>query len=99
MLPPRQPTDRLDSAAHAAPLSVHLLGLVDFEACQALQQRLVYESSGRRDGHITLLICEHPTVITIGRQGSRADIRLDARELASRGINLRWVNRGGGTLV
>lgn len=97
MLPPRPIADR--TPLSAAPLSVHLLGVVDFEACLALQQRLVYESSGRRDGHITLLVCEHPTLITIGRHGSRADIRIDARELASRDIPVRWVNRGGGTLV
>ncbi|MGH7138135.1 MAG: lipoyl(octanoyl) transferase LipB [Pirellulales bacterium] len=80
-------------------VEAHLLGSVDFDDCLALQQRLVYETSGRGDGQITLLICEHPLKITVGRQGSRAHIQLSQHELTSRQIDIRWVNRGGGCLV
>ncbi|HEY4313131.1 MAG TPA: hypothetical protein VGN12_27000 [Pirellulales bacterium] len=80
-------------------LAAYLLGTVDFEACLALQQRLVYETSGRQDGQITLLICEHLPTITVGRQGSRPDVRLSPRTLASEGLSVRWVNRGGGSIV
>ena len=48
---------------------------------------------------ITLLICEHPPIITIGRGGSRGQVRATAEELTSRQIEVRWVNRGGGALV
>lgn len=82
-----------------AAVEVHLLGLVDFDDCLALQQRLVYETSGRSDGQITLLICEHPLKITVGRQGSRSHIHLSQHELVSRQIDVRWINRGGGCLV
>jgi len=86
---------------HAAPPAAvaHLLGVVDFERCLALQQRLVFETSGRTDGQITILICEHPDVITVGRQGSWAHIKLTPAELASRQLNVRWLNRGGGCLA
>ena len=67
-------------------LAAYLLGTVDFDACLALQQRLVYEAGGRQDGQITLLICEHSPAITMGRQGSRLDIRLSPRTLASEGL-------------
>ena len=78
----------------------YLLGSVDFEACLALQQRLVYEAAGRDDGQITLLLCEHPLTITVGRQGSRADIRLgQSASWKAGGSRSRWVNRGGGCLV
>ena len=89
------------SATNFAPPAVqaHLMGLVDFERCLALQQRLVYESSGRRDGQISLLICEHEELITVGRQGSRAHIHCEPRELISRQIEVRWINRGGGCLM
>jgi lipoate-protein ligase B len=80
-------------------LSAHLLGAVDFEACLALQQRLVYEAAGRSDGHITLLVCEHPACITVGRQGSRGDIRLEPGEAGHRELAVRWVNRGGPALL
>lgn len=80
-------------------VEAHLLGQVEFDDCLALQQRLVYEAIGRRDGQITLLICEHPLKITVGRQGSRSHIRLSQHELKSRQIDVRWVNRGGGCLV
>jgi lipoyl(octanoyl) transferase len=80
-------------------LQAHLLGLVDFDVCLALQHRLVYEASGRRDGQITLLICEHPELITVGRSGSRAHIHCEPKELVSQQIDVRWVNRGGGVVM
>jgi lipoyl(octanoyl) transferase len=85
----------------AAPriLETHLLGTIDFDRALALEQRLVYEAGDRQAGAITLLVCEHPAVITIGRSGSRAHLRTSPAELASRQIEVRWVNRGGGTLL
>jgi lipoyl(octanoyl) transferase len=80
-------------------LEVHLLGEVPFDDALGLQQRLVYEAGGHSGRTIWLLVCEHPPVITIGRLGSRAHLRASAAELASRQIELRWVNRGGGLLV
>jgi lipoyl(octanoyl) transferase len=72
---------------------------VDYDACLALQNRLVYEASGRDDGQITLLICEHEPIIAVGRRGSWGHIALDRRELASRQLEVRWVNHGGGCLA
>lgn len=75
------------------------LGKIDFEACLALQRRLVFEAGGRADGQIALLLCEHPGLITVGRLGSRAHIHLSPRELTSRRLEVSWVNRGGGCLL
>jgi lipoyl(octanoyl) transferase len=77
-------------------LQVYLLGEVDFEAALRLQRRLHYEISGDRS-QAALVLCEHPPLITVGRQGSRAHIRAEPEELRSRQWRVRWVNRGGGT--
>ncbi|MBS0209806.1 MAG: hypothetical protein JSS27_12725 [Planctomycetes bacterium] len=87
------------TADRSAAMMVHLLGTLDFASSLALQQRLVYETAGRSDGLITLLICEHPRGISVGRQGSRTDIHFDADELQSLQLDVRWVNRGGGALL
>ena len=79
-------------------LNVYLLGRVDFEALLSLQRRLVYEISGDRDT-AALILCEHPPLISVGRQGSRAHILADADELRLRRWPVRWVNRGGGCLL
>jgi lipoyl(octanoyl) transferase len=42
------------------------------------------------------MVCEHPPLISVGRQGSRAHILLEPHELAVRGWPVRWVNRAGG---
>lgn len=76
----------------------HLLGVVDFAACLDLQQRLVFDSVSRQNGQITILIAEHPPGITIGREGSRADVHFDNDELRSRQWPVQWVSRGGGAL-
>ncbi len=83
----------------AAPLEVYLLGLVDFDEIQQLQRRLVYDLGEREAGGGALILCEHPPTISVGRSGSRAHILLDDQELRSRGIVVRWVNRGGGCIL
>jgi lipoyl(octanoyl) transferase len=80
------------------PLEVFLLGLVDFEAVQRLQRRLVYEL-GEGGGGGALVLCEHPPTISVGRSGSWAHIRAADDELRERGIRVHWVNRGGGCVL
>src|SRR6266567_9392054 len=79
-------------------LHVYLLGLVEFEAALRLQRLLVYQASGE-PAQAALVLCEHPPLITVGRQGSHAHILYDREELAARRWPVRWVNRGGGCLL
>ncbi len=76
-------------------LEVYLLDHVPFEQLLTWQRRMVYEVSGSTDRAV-LLLCEHEPLISVGREGSRADIRFDADELRQRNWSIRWVNRGGG---
>jgi lipoyl(octanoyl) transferase len=84
----------ISSPGSAPPLEVFLLGLVDFEEVQQLQRRLVYEMGERGGG--SLVLCEHPPTISVGRSGSRVHISADDAELQALGIKVHWVNRGGG---
>jgi lipoyl(octanoyl) transferase len=79
----------------AGPLQAYLLGALDFEAALAFQRRLVYQVSGER-GSSFLVLCEHPPLITVGRQGSWTHILPEPDELKARQWRVRWVNRGGG---
>lgn len=79
-------------------LSAYLLGSLEFDVLLALQRRLVYDVGGDRDT-AAVILCEHPPGITIGREGSRAHIRPCPEELQARGWPVRWVSRGGGTLL
>src|SRR5215218_1101768 len=79
------------------PLEVYMLGLVDFEEIQRFQRRLVYDLGER--GGASLVLCEHPPTISVGRSGSRAHILPDDAELKALGIRVRWVNRGGGCVL
>ncbi|MBL8794863.1 MAG: lipoyl(octanoyl) transferase LipB [Planctomycetia bacterium] len=76
-------------------LQAYLLGTVEFEAAQSWQRRLVYQVGGDRRS-ACLLLCEHPPLITIGRQGSWGQLRFELDELEARRWPVRWVNRGGG---
>jgi lipoyl(octanoyl) transferase len=82
----------------SAVLRVYLLGQVEFEAALTLQRMLAFEAAGERSS-ASLLMCEHPPVITVGRDGSPADLRCDLDELRTRRWPIRWVNRGGGSLL
>src|SRR5262245_11387297 len=79
-------------------LQAYLLGTVEFEAALALQRRLVYQVSGE-PGSAAVVMCEHPPLITVGRQGSWSHIHLEPEELRARHWRVRWVNRGGGCLL
>ena len=83
----------------SAALEVYLLGTVDFDAAMALQERLIDEIATRSDRLGTLIICEHPPIVTIGREGRITDLPLDTRDFTSRMMEVRRVNRSGGTLV
>lgn len=84
----------MHSVAGPGPLEIYLLGTVDFLEMQQLQRRIVYEH-GERPG-ATLLLCEHPPTISVGRSGSRAHIAADDEALRGLGIRVHWTNRGGG---
>lgn len=84
---------------HGGRLEVHLLGLVDFDAMLGLQEQQIYELSGREDNAASLFLCEHPPIISMGREASRAEILADEQDLQRQGIPVRWVSRGGGAFV
>ncbi len=79
-------------------LQAYLLGPVEFGAALDLQRLLAYQVAGDR-GQAAVVLCEHPPLITIGRQGSQTHVQLEPEELQVRGWRVRWVNRGGGTLL
>jgi lipoyl(octanoyl) transferase len=79
------------------PLAAYLLKSLDPASAEALMRRLVYEVSG---GGTPAVVVFDPTAgVTIGRHGSRVHIRLGLNELAARRWPVRWVMRGGGTLL
>lgn len=81
-------------------LEVRLLGCVDFQAAKLLQEWQVQETSQRNDQQGTLILCEHPPVLTQGRTASFDDISFHhEQELVSRQIPTVRLNRGGGTLL
>jgi lipoyl(octanoyl) transferase len=83
-----------EPAAHPRALHVRPLGLVEYEDGLAAQ-RLV--ASARHAGLIpdTLLLLEHPRVLTLGRGATRADILLPEDELSRRGFDVFATDRGG----
>ncbi|OYT70440.1 MAG: octanoyltransferase [Chloracidobacterium sp. CP2_5A] len=76
------------------PLEVWSLGVVDYAAGLAIQEKLV---AWRRAGDIPdmLLLLEHPPVITLGRAAEARNIVVPATVLASRGVSVHETRRGG----
>ncbi len=86
-------------ARGSAALEVFLLGKVDFASAMGLQARLLDQIAQRNDTHGIVLVCEHPPSISIGREGSFADVLVEREELISRQMEIRWLSRGGGTFA
>ena len=70
------------------------LGLIPYLAASELQQRLV---EARKADAIpdVLLLCEHPHVITLGRNGKREHLRAGDRLLAQMSVEFHPSDRGG----
>jgi lipoyl(octanoyl) transferase len=70
------------------------LGLVSYADASALQQRL---AAARKSGLIddVFLLCEHPHVITLGRNANRQNLLASEHVLRQKAVELHASNRGG----
>ncbi len=75
-----------------------MLGRVTLRQYLRMQQEIVETQSYASD-RIQVLLCEHDPVISVGRMGSHAHIRLQADRLQAAGLGSVWVARGGGCIL
>ena len=75
-------------------LEVRSLGLMPYREALALQESLVRARAASEIGD-TLLLLEHPPVLTAGRASHPDSLRADAATLARHGLELVPVTRGG----
>jgi lipoyl(octanoyl) transferase len=70
------------------------LGLISWADAYALQQRMV---AARKAGAIddVFLLCEHPHVITLGRNANRQNLLASEHVLRQKNVALQSTNRGG----
>jgi lipoate-protein ligase B len=76
------------------PLIVLQLGLHAYDSALRLQHQVV---AARRDGRLsdTLILLQHPPVITLGRRGKEYNILVSQAWLAEHNIEVHRVERGG----
>lgn len=70
------------------------LGRVPYAEALAIQQRVIAARKQNLIGD-TLLLLEHPPVLTLGRNAHRSNVLASDEFLAARGIELHEINRGG----
>lgn len=70
------------------------LGLIPYTETLTMQRRLATLRAEDRLGDVLLLV-EHPPVITLGRAGKKAHLRVPEPSLAALGIEFFEVERGG----
>jgi lipoyl(octanoyl) transferase len=70
------------------------LGRVDYDEGLRLQEEIAGLVAGGRLKNVLLLL-EHPAVLTLGRNGDRANVLACDELLAARGVTLHTINRGG----
>src|SRR5665213_2426061 len=75
---------------------IHLLqlGRIPYAEGLAIQQRVI---AARKAGEIgdTLILLEHPPVLTLGRNATRTNILATDELLARKGVEIHEINRGG----
>jgi lipoyl(octanoyl) transferase len=70
------------------------LGRMGYTEGLAIQKQVIEARKQQRIGD-TLLLLEHPPVITLGRSAHRSNIVANDEFLAARGVELHEINRGG----
>jgi lipoyl(octanoyl) transferase len=75
-------------------IEILYLGRVDYAEGLRLQAEISELVSAGRLGNVLLLL-EHPPVLTLGRNGNRANVLASDALLAERGVELHLINRGG----
>ena len=70
------------------------LGRVDYDEALRIQAEVAQLRLEGRVGNVLLLL-EHPPVLTLGRNANRANVLAPDELLASRGVTLHQINRGG----
>ncbi|HKG15782.1 MAG TPA: lipoyl(octanoyl) transferase LipB [Pyrinomonadaceae bacterium] len=78
----------------ARPLTVRRLGRVEYAEGYRVQKETERAVRERRAPD-TLLLVEHPHVLTLGRRAKPEAILASAEELAARGVTVHETNRGG----
>jgi lipoyl(octanoyl) transferase len=76
------------------PLRASWLGRVPYREAWDLQKRLAAARADERIGD-HLLLLEHPAVLTLGRQADERHVLASPHDLATRGIEVLRVERGG----
>lgn len=84
----------VERSGEPGPLHVRWLGRIDYRAAWALQKQLV-EARVADEVPDTLLLLEHPAVLTLGRGADERHVRATPAELAARDIEVIRVERGG----
>lgn len=69
-------------------------GLIDYQVAWEKQKQLVEEIQKGRNKNVFVL-CEHPTVITIGKNGTVDNLLLSDKEFEEKNVKVIWNNRGG----
>jgi lipoyl(octanoyl) transferase len=78
------------------PMHIHLLdlGRISYTEGLRIQSEVVAARKTQQIGD-TLLLMEHPPVLTLGRNATRANILADDETLARKGVEIHEINRGG----
>ena len=69
------------------------LGILDYEKAYALQKNHV--NALVQGGMQTLLLCEHPPTLTLGRSTNEKHLLISQEELNERNVSIHHIDRGG----
>jgi lipoate-protein ligase B len=94
MLAREKPYTNRTTAMHARHLRVRRLGRLEYGEALRVQKETELAVRERREPD-TLLLVEHPHVLTIGRRATRDAILASPEDLEARGVAVFETNRGG----
>ena len=89
-------TDRTAHTDISSTLIVRQLGRIEYDEAHALQRSL-HEQRQHDEIPDTLLLLEHPRVITMGKKAVDSDVLISEADQEKLGVQIRRIERGGET--
>ncbi len=83
----------IKEATHNTLCQVKDLNLIDYSSAYQIQQETVRDVIA--GGIPTLILCEHPPILTLGRLATEDNILLASHRITQKGVKILRINRGG----
>lgn len=86
------------TTTHQTQINIETLGIMRYAHALAIMNK-IHEAVARGSADETILVVEHPPVVTMGKRNLQDDLLLTPEHLAQHGVDFALIDRGGSATI